>query len=75
MDKRDNTQMVINKNEFFDKIENSIKRVYTTPGGKLSIAGGNKDVLLFELELRKGKNSHRGVLFVSTLKQIIDLFK
>jgi len=30
---------------------------------------------LFELELRKGKNSHRGVLFVSTLKQIIDLFK
>ena len=75
MDKRDNTQMVINKNEFFDKIENSIKRVYTTPGGKLSIAGGNTDVLLFELELRKGKNSHRGVLFVSTLKQIIDLFK
>lgn len=75
MDKRDNTQMVINKNEFFNKIENSIKRVYTTPGGKLSIAGGDKDVLLFELELRKGKNSHRSVLFVSTLKQIIDLFK
>ena len=75
MDKRDNTQMVINKAEFFDKIEKSIKRVYTTPGGKLSIAGGNKDVLLFELELRKGKNSHRGVLFVSTLKQIFYLFK
>ena len=75
MDKRDNTQMVLNKNEFFDKIEKSIKRVYTTPGGKFSIAGGDKDVLLFELELRKGKNSHRGVLFVSTLKQIIDLFK
>jgi len=75
MDKRDNTQMVLNKNKFFNKIEKSIKRVYTTPGGKFSIAGGDKDVLLFELELRKGKNSHRGVLFVSTLKQIIDLFK
>jgi hypothetical protein len=75
MDNRDNTQLILTKDEFFDKIEKSIKRVYTTPGGKLSIAGGPKDILLFELELRKGKNSHRGVLFVSTLKHIIDLFK
>ena len=75
MDKRDGSQLIINKQDFFNKIENSITRVYTTDGGKFSIAGGSKDVLLFELELRKGKNAHRSVLFVSTLKQIIDLFK
>jgi hypothetical protein len=75
MDNRDGSQLVIEKEKFFDKIEKSITRVYTTEGGKFSIAGGPKDVLLFELELRKGKNSHRCVLFVSTLKQIIDIFK
>jgi len=75
MDNRDGTQLIVNKKDFFDKIEKSITRVYTTEGGKLSIAGGSKNVLLFELELRKGKNSHRGILFVSTLKQIIDIFK
>ena len=75
MDNRDGTQISIEKENFFNKIEKSITRVYTTDGGKFSIAGGPKDVLLFELELRKGKNSHRCVLFVSTLKQIIDIFK
>jgi hypothetical protein len=75
MDCRDETQLVIEKEEFFNKIEKSITRVYTTKGGKLSISGGKNDVLLFELELRKGMNSHRSILFVSTLKHIIDIFK
>jgi hypothetical protein len=75
MDNRDGTQLCVAKDDFFNKIEESITRVYTTEGGKFSIAGGRKDVLLFELELRKGKNSHRSILFVSTLKQIIDIFK
>jgi hypothetical protein len=75
MDKRDGSQLNLEKELFFNRIESSITRTYTTEGGKFSIAGGPKDVLLFELELRKGKNSHRCILFVSTLKHIIDIFK
>ena len=57
---------------FFEKVKNSITRIYTTPGGKFVIAGGKKDIILFELELRKGTN-HKKVLFHSHLSRIIDV--
>ena len=68
------SKTILDKYQINDKIEKSIKRVYTTPGGKFSIAGGDKDVLLFELELRKGTN-HKKVLFHSHLSRIIDVVK
>jgi hypothetical protein len=73
-DIRNNERHQISPNDFFENIENSITRIYTTPGGKFVIAGGRKDTILFELELRKGTN-HKKVLFHSHLSRIIDVVK
>jgi len=61
--------------DFSNKIKNNIKEVYYTDGGKLVISGGEKNTILFELELRKGKSSHKRVLFHSHLDRIIDCIK
>lgn len=61
--------------DFLNKIKENIKKVYFTPGGKLVISGGDKNIILFELELRKGKNSHKRILFHSRLHRIIDCIK
>lgn len=74
IDDRDNTTYCVGSDSFFDKLRKSIKRVYTTKGGKLVIAGGEKDIILFELELRKGSN-HKRILFHSHLSRIIDVVK
>jgi hypothetical protein len=73
-DIRDNKIYQIPSNSFFDRIESAITRVYTTTGGKFVIAGGKKDIILFEMELRKGTN-HKKVLFHSHLSRIIDVVK
>lgn len=73
-DIRNNESYQISSNDFFENIENAITRIYTTPGGKFVIAGGRKDTILFELELRKGTN-HKKVLFHSHLSRIIDVIK
>jgi hypothetical protein len=73
-DIRDNKTYQIPSNIFFNKIENSIQRIYVTPGGKFVIAGGPKNIILFELELRKGSN-HKKTLFHSFLPRIIDIVK
>ena len=73
-DIRNDESYQISSNDFFESIENAITRIYTTPGGKLVIAGGKKDIILFELELRKGTN-HKKVLFHSHLSRIIDVVK
>jgi hypothetical protein len=73
-DIRNNESYQISSNDFFENIENAITRIYTTPGGKFVIAGGRKDIILFELELRKGTN-HKKVLFHSHLSRIIDVIK
>jgi hypothetical protein len=73
-DIRDNKIYQIPSNSFFDRIESAITRVYTTTGGKFVIAGGKKDTILFEMELRKGTN-HKRVLFHSHLSRIIDVVK
>jgi len=61
--------------EFINKIKENIKDVYYTNGGKLVISGGPKNNILFELEIRKGENSHKGILFHSPLPKIIDCLK
>jgi hypothetical protein len=53
LDSRNNRWMEKEMVEFRDKIKNNIKEVYTTPGGKLVFKGGDKNTILFELELRK----------------------
>jgi hypothetical protein len=72
LDSRNNVWSERTMNHFQEKIKGSIKEVYTTEGGKLVISGGEKNTILFELELRKGKNSHKGILFHSLLHRIID---
>ena len=72
LDSRNNKWNEISMNEFSDKISNSIKSVYFTLGGKLVIRGGEKNIILFEMELRKGNGSHKRVLFHSKLHTIID---
>lgn len=74
LDSRTNTWNEIEMSLFIEKISNSIKRVYSTPGGKLVIAGGKNDIILFEMELRKG-TSHKRILFHSKLHTIIDCLK
>jgi hypothetical protein len=73
-DARTNETYMINSSDFFRKIENSIKDVYRTNGGKIVISGGVKNTIIFELELRKGTN-HKKVLFHSLLGRIIDIVK
>lgn len=75
LDSRDNVWREILMTDFRDKIKSSIKDVYTTEGGKLVISGGDKNIILFELELRKGKGSHKRILFHSLLHRIIDCLK
>jgi hypothetical protein len=72
IDERDNFTHCTNSETFFDKIEKSIKNVYTTEGGKLVISGGKKNTILFEMEIRKGSN-HKKLLFHSILSRIIDV--
>lgn len=74
-DNRDGVWREISMEEFSNKIKENIKKVYYTDGGKLVISGGVKNNILFELELRKGKNSHKGILFHSPLPKIIDCIK
>ncbi len=73
-DIRDSKTYQVPSNDFFDSIKESITRTYITPGGKFVIAGGKKNTILFELELRKGTN-HKKVLFHSRLSRIIDVVK
>lgn len=73
-DIRDNKTYQVTKTIFFEKIKKSINRTYITPGGKFVIAGGEKNIILFELELRKGTN-HKKMLFHSHLSRIIDVMK
>ena len=73
-DVRTNEKYMINSSDFFKKIEDSIKKVYKTNGGKIVISGGVKNTIIFELELRKGTN-HKKVLFHSLLGRIIDIVK
>lgn len=61
--------------EFVQKIEKNIKNVYSTKGGKLVISGGEKNLILFELEIRKGNLAHKRILFHSLLHRIIDCIK
>ena len=75
MDNRDNAWMETPMHHFSKKISESIKNVYFTKGGKLVIKGGKKNIILFEMELRKGKGSHKRVLFHSHLHRIIDCLK
>jgi len=73
-DRRDGKIYKISSEVFFNKISKSIKKVYTTKGGKLVIAGGEKNLILFELEMRKGTN-HKKILFHSPLSRVIDIVK
>jgi len=74
-DSRDGAWRQITMEEFSTKIKENIKDVYYTDGGKLVITGGEKNTILFELELRKGGSSHKRVLFHSHLHRIIDCLK
>jgi hypothetical protein len=74
IDNRDGKTYCVDAEIFFEKINNSIKKVYTTNGGKFVIAGGEKNTILFELEMRKGTN-HKKILFHSLLSRIIDVVK
>jgi hypothetical protein len=74
IDDRDGQTHCVTSNVFFEKLRQSIKRVYTTKGGKLVIAGGEKNTILFELELRKGTTQKR-IIFHSLLSRIIDVVK
>jgi hypothetical protein len=74
IDNRDGKTYCVDAEIFFKKINNSIKKVYTTNGGKFVIAGGEKNTILFELEMRKGTN-HKKILFHSLLSRIIDVVK
>jgi hypothetical protein len=73
-DDRTNQPYMISSTDFFNKIEKSIKDVYRTNGGKIVISGGEKNTIIFELELRKGTN-HKKVLCHSLLGRIIDIVK
>lgn len=73
-DVRHDKSYQISSEDFFKRIEKAVTRSYTTPGGKFVIAGGEKDIILFELELRKGTN-HKKVLFHSHLSRIIDVVR
>ena len=75
LDSRNNTWLETKMSEFSKKISNSIKNVYTTKGGKLVISGGEKNTILFEMEIRKGNGSHKRVLFHSHIHRIIDCLK
>jgi hypothetical protein len=75
LDSRTNTWEETSMEVFADKINNAIKDVYFTPGGKFVISGGEKNTILFELELRKGKSVHKRLLFHSILHRIIDCIK
>lgn len=75
LDSRNNTWLETSMSEFSEKILKSIKNVYTTKGGKLVISGGEKNTILFEMELRKGNGSHKRVLFHSHIHRIIDCLK
>jgi len=75
LDSRNNTWAETTMSDFSDKILKSIKNVYTTKGGKLVISGGKKNIILFEMELRKGNGSHKRVLFHSHIHRIIDCLK
>ena len=74
-DYRDGVWRQISMTDFSNKIKDNIKEVYYTEGGKLVISGGGKNTILFELELRKGKSSHKRILFHSPLVRIIDCIK
>lgn len=74
-DKRDGTWTQTPMSQFSDTIKSKIKNVYHTDGGKLVISGGEKNTILFELEIRKGKGSHKRILFHSPLLRIIDCLK
>lgn len=74
-DKRDGVWRQTSMNDFSNIICSSIKDVYHTEGGKLVISGGKKNTILFEMELRKGKGSHKRILFHSPLFKIIDCLK
>jgi hypothetical protein len=74
-DSRTNEWNQIPMIDFAQKIENNIKNVYSTKGGKLVISGGEKNVVLFELEIRKGNSAHKRILFHSLLHRIIDCMK
>lgn len=73
-DRRDGKVYKIPSKVFFKKISESIKKVYITKGGKLVISGGEKNLILFELEMRKGTN-HKKILFHSPLSRVIDIVK
>lgn len=75
LDSRTNTWKETQMSVFANKIKDSIENVYFTPGGKLVISGGEKNIILFELELRKGKSAHKRILFHSILHRIIDCIK
>ena len=75
LDSRNNTWTETTMSEFSEKILKSIKNVYTTKGGKLVISGGEKNTILFEMEIRKGNGSHKRVLFHSHIHRIIDCLK
>ncbi len=74
-DMRDGVWRVTSMNDFSNTIKNNIKNVYNTEGGKLVISGGEKNNILFEMELRKGNVSHKRILFHSPLVKIIDCLK
>jgi hypothetical protein len=74
-DERNDEIYCVNYLDFYDKIEKSIKTIYTTKGGKIVIKGGVKNTILFELELRKSGGSYKRVLFHSILRRIIDIVK
>jgi hypothetical protein len=75
LDSRDNTWMETPMCKFSKKISEAIKSVYFTKGGKLVIKGGNKNIILFEMEIRKGNGSHKRILFHSHIHRIIDCLK
>lgn len=72
LDSRTNEWKEVTMEEFSEKISRSIKRVYFTEGGKFVIAGGEKNIILFEMELRKGGTHHKRILFHSLIHRIID---
>jgi hypothetical protein len=74
IDNRDGKTYCLDAKTFFEKIDKSITKVYTTDGGKFVISGGKKNIILFELEMRKGTN-HKKILFHSHLSRIIDVVK
>ena len=72
LDSRNNEWLTIKMSDFLKKIEKEIKNVYYTKSGSLVISGGKKNLILFVMELRKGKSHHKKILFHSNLHRIID---